>query len=291
MQIATSQGQVKVPNNIGSTTGLNSYLVSDLLEMALKQIGVGVHGNSLAPEDLKNANMLLNTMLAQWQNSGFLSPCRVDMAFQCTGKKKYLIGPGGDLDIPIRPAKLTAAYCRLLNGATAEKNQEFSDQYNDQFQNGENSTQTVTLDYPLQFIKSYEEYAQIPLKNIATFPAYIYYNPSYPLGEVYLYPVAYANVFSCHIVYPEFLNGNIKLDTQLSLPPEYWEGIIYGLAVRLSVVYGKRPDPVLAQLAEDSERVIRLSNFRIGRMRLPRAVTSCGSSTAGTSYEIFNGYW
>ena len=291
MQINTSQGMTNIPDDIGSTTGLNSYLVSDLLEMALRQLGIGVHGNILAPKDLENANMMLNTMLAQWQNKGFLSPCRVDMAFKCTGKKKYFVGPGGDLDIPIRPAKLTAAYCRLLEGENPTPNQEFTEQYSNQFKNGDLGTETLTLDYPLQFISSYEEYAQIPLKNIATFPAYIYYNPAYPLGEVYLYPVAYANVFACHIVYPEFLNGNIQLDTQLAIPPEYWEGIIYGLAVRLCVIYGKRPDPTLVQLATNAERVIRLSNFKIGRMRLPRAVTDAGSSTAGTSYQIFNGYW
>ena len=91
MQIQTSNGYENIPNNSGSPTALNNYQVVDLLESALSLIGIGVSGNLYAHPDITKANKFLNMMLAQWQQRGYMSPCRMDQYCLSSGNIKYLI--------------------------------------------------------------------------------------------------------------------------------------------------------------------------------------------------------
>lgn len=279
MQIETSNGYENIPNNSGSPPALNSYPVINLLEYALKLIGIGVTGNLWASKDIANANQCLNMLLAQWQQNGYLSPCRVDNFCLSTGNIKTFIGPGGDIDIPIRPSQITACYCRLMyshvkeNGETnTQEQQEFTDQFTGQFQNvNGQETDDLFIDYPLAPLASYEEYSRIGIKQLKTFPRYFFYNPTFPLGTLYVYPVPRLRYFQIHIVYPEFLNGNILLNTQLSLPPEYWKAVVYTLALELGILYGvtSPQTELIAQIAKNAQEIVRNSNLRLDESLLP----------------------
>lgn len=296
MQIQTSNGYENIPNNSGSPTALNNYQVVDLLESTLSLIGIGVSGNLYAHPDITKANKFLNMMLAQWQQRGYMSPCRMDQYCLSSGNIKYLIGPGGDIDIPIRPTKVTACYVRLLfnNIPHTEDNAEYTAQFSDQFQNAGDKAGDIFIDYPLIQLSSYEEYSRIGLKQLITFPRWYFYNPTSPCGELFLYPVPMINYFQVHIVFPEFLPGNIQLDTQLNLPPEYWEAVVYSLAVRLAGVYGVT-SPQMAEIiriAENAQRTILASNLKIEESLLPACCASAGNNRATiSSAGFYSGGW
>ena len=289
MQIETSNGYENIPNNSGSTPALNSYPVINLLEYALKLIGIGVTGNLWASKDISNANQCLNMLLAQWQQKGYMSPCRVDNFCLSNGNVKLFVGPGGDIDVPIRPTQVTACYARLMyghikeNGENNDSVQEYTEQFSGQFQTGNDSDNyDLFIDYPLAPLSSYEEYSRIGIKQLKTFPRYFFYNPTFPLGTLYAYPVPRSGFFQIHIVYPEFLNGNVLLNTQLSLPPEYWKAVVYTLALELAALYGVTTPQfnTIVQVAKDAQEVVRNSNLRIDESLLPPC---CDNSRHGSA--------
>ena len=295
MQIQTSGGFQNIPDNSGSPTALNNYEVVDLLESALNLIGVGVSGNLYADKDITKANKFLNMMLGQWQQRGYMSPCRIEQKCLSTGQRVYLIGPGGNIDIPIRPTKITACYVRLLFKDIPPNDfpEDFSKQYAESYANGDNDNR-LFIDYPLTPLSSYEEYTRIGIKQLKTFPRYYFYNPRSPVGELLLFPVPMLNYFELHVVYPEFLSGNIKLNTQLNLPPEYWEAVVYSLAVRLATVYGVASPQMqeIINIAENAENTILTSNLKIQESLLPPCCASTGDNGATINPATFiSGGW
>ncbi len=95
------------------TPGTSGYLVSDLVGLALRQIGVGTLGTAPSAADISDGVMHLNMLLAKWQQEKFLVPNLVDIPLMSTGTSVYYVGPGGDFDVANRPARIEAAYVRL----------------------------------------------------------------------------------------------------------------------------------------------------------------------------------
>lgn len=168
----------------GKDTG---YTVSDLVNMALRQIGVGAMGTTASAPDIADGVMHLNMMLAQWQRKRWLVPNLVDEAFLSTGASVYYIGPGGSVDVSVRPAQVLSAYARLLNGALQQADGDFSgaDFVPDDFSvpNTGIDGPGYPIDYSLTPIPSYEDYAALGLKALRTWPSYYHYNPAFPLGS------------------------------------------------------------------------------------------------------------
>lgn len=178
--------------SLNGTPGDQGYLVSDLINMALRQIGVGAMGTTASAPDLADGVMQLNMLLAQWQRRRWLVPNLVDMAFMSNGRSTYLIGPGGDLDIPVRPDKIDGAYARLLNGAPQSAQGGFSQaDFDSDFAVNEDGLNSGVqpIDYPMTIIGSYEDYAALSLKALRAWPSYCHYNPAFPMGELRPWPI------------------------------------------------------------------------------------------------------
>lgn len=83
---------------VGATTNpenISGYLVSDLINLSLRQIGIGAMGTTPSDEDISDGVMHLNMMLAQWQRKRWMVPCLIDLAFPVTESKSiFYIGPG-----------------------------------------------------------------------------------------------------------------------------------------------------------------------------------------------------
>ena len=119
----------------------------DILTLAFKDAGILGVGQSLLPEDYNDALTRMNMMIAQWRIKRWLVWHLVDKSVVSTGAQSYTVGPGGDIDVSVRPDKLESAFFRMLPGA--------------------NGTQSV--DYPLTMLFSYEDYARITLKQLVSF--------------------------------------------------------------------------------------------------------------------------
>ena len=101
--------------------------------------------------------------------------------------------------------------------------------------------------YEVQVLSMREEYDIITVKTTqSTVPAYLFYDPAYPLGVIYLWCVPSAQG-TLKLNTWQALQSFSALTTDLALPPGYERAIVYGLAVEYAPEFGvKVPDDVKA---------------------------------------------
>ena len=226
---------------------------ADLINLALLDSGVIGQGQSASGEDVNNAFTRLNMMMAQWNRKRWLVYALVDTAKVSTGAQSYTLGIGGDFNIA-RPDRLEDGnYVRILTAGVTQQ-----------------------TDYPLKLINSHEDYNQIIIKSMGTFPQAVFYDTQYPLGVLRFWPIAQASTYELHILTKTPLNGFASLASPVNLPDEYQAVILYNLQVRLRAAYRLPPDPIIIALAKDALNVIRNSNTQIPSLRMPAAVLNNG---------------
>jgi hypothetical protein len=251
----------------------------DLCIAALKDSGaIGVGQTPLA-EDLSDAQARLQWMLQQWERQRWLVYHLVTKSILCTGATTYTLGPLGDIDtggarqvsnqfndqfgnapgfaqmpISARPSRIESAFLRQL-------------QFSNNPVDGGNE-----IDYPLTLVSSMEDYNRIALKQLQSFPGYLFYDSGWPLGTLYPWPIPQANIYALYVSYmeqlpPAFATAN----TVVSLPYEYFEAIIKNLALRLRTRYSipTFPGDMLPGQAKSALAVIRGNNAQIARLQLP----------------------
>lgn len=227
--------------------GSNRMTALDIITLAMKDAGILGVGQSLLPEDINDALLRLNMMIAQWRVKRWLVWHLVDKSVVSTGAQSYTVGPGGNIDVPLRPDKLESAYFRMLPGA--------------------NGTQAV--DYPLQILFSREDYSRITLKTLVSFSQCIFYDNSYPIGRIYPWPLPQASLYEVHIVLKEVLSDFADLATLFTFPPEYLAAIHYNLVIRLRAAYRMPEDPGFNGLAADAMETLRSANAQIPSLVMP----------------------
>lgn len=221
----------------------------DLIKLALKDLGAHGIGQTVGPEDAADALATLNQMLGQWQGERLSIYHEIDVAKQATGATSYTIGTGGDFNTP-RPTDIKAAFVRLKSGATP-------------------------VDYPVQIIRSREDYDRITVKNLQTMPDAVFYDSAYPLGNLYWYPVPTAQ-YELHVTVLDALPQFATPSDAINLPPEYLAAIRYNLACYLAPSYQIEPTNALGKLAMNAKRAIKRMNAQIPAMTMPSGLTGLG---------------
>jgi hypothetical protein len=218
----------------------------DIIIQALKKAGILGVGQTALAEDTNDAYYDLQDMLGQWQRKRWLIWHLVDYAFTSTGAESYTVGPGGNFNINPRPDKIESAFFRQQ--VVSQPNQ---------------------IDYQLSIIPDRETYNRIALKQLTTFPQYLFYDSAFPTGLAYPWPLPLASIYEIHLTVKETLAQFTSLNQVISLPLEYMAALKFNLALRLKQSYGLAPDPVLVGLAKDSLNVIRNANVQIPRLVMP----------------------
>jgi len=276
--------------SLNGAPGAQGYLVSDLVGMALEQLCVGVGGQNADPQGLNSGVMHLNMMLAQWQRRRFLVPNLVDMAFVSTGASVYYVGPGGDIDTPVRPDKIEGAYARRLNGAPPSIPGDFAptDFTASDFLTPENGLDAGVqpIDYSLEIIQSYEDYAGIGLKALRAWPSFAFYNPAFPQGEFYPWPIPQTGIWELHLLFKQPLPANLTASSPINLPPEYWDAIMWCLAARLAPSYGQEPSSTIVAMAKSSLNTIRTANTQTPTLGMPAILSPLSNPFYWPGLEI-----
>jgi len=153
----------------------------DLIQQCFQISSVFGQGQTPAAADVNRAFIQLNAMISQWSRQRWLLFHLQDVFVLGSGAQKYSVGIGGDIDTP-RPDRLESAYVRLVQGSPGNP-----------------------VDFPLAIIPSYENYSQVSLKKLNSFPAAIFYDSAWPLGFIYPYPVA-SNQYEIHIIIKAAIN-------------------------------------------------------------------------------------
>jgi hypothetical protein len=225
----------------------------DLISLALTDAGILGIGQTANAYDMQNGLRRLNWMLAQWRMKRWLVFHLVTVGITSTGAQSYTVGPGGDLDVDVRPDRLESAFFRQL--VQSQPNQ---------------------IDYPLELLQSREDYNNIALKSLTSFPSYIFYDSGWPLGTIYPWPVPQAAIYSVFISLKAVLSEVAVLGDQLLLPQEYMLALYLSLAELLRIGYQLPPDPMLTMRAKEAREVLRGSNYQIARLRMPTELTRPG---------------
>ncbi len=204
-------------------------------------------GVSVASQDVDDAFNLLVTMLAQWSRERWLTFDLSDVACLSTGAETYSIGAGGDFNVA-RPDRIESAFVRLNPGSSEP------------------------IDYQLDIFESREDYNEIGLKYLSSFPSVLFYDSAYPLGTIYVSPVPVAGTFELHVSVKATLPVYANTSASLGLPPEYNEALYSNLACRIMAWNGGQPTPFMVALASKALRVIRGANAQVPRLGMPNGI-------------------
>lgn len=219
----------------------------DIVRAALKKAGVLGVGQSALAEDTNDAYQDLQDMLGQWQRKRWLIFHLVDYSCTGTGGLFYTVGPGQQFDINPRPDRIESAFFRQII-----------------------STQPNQVDYPLQLIQSRETYNLIGLKQLQSFPQYLFYDSGFPVGKAYPWPLIQSELYTLHLTVKETLSQFTSLNQVIQLPLEYFAALKFNLAARLRQSYQLPDSPTLTALAKDALSVIRNANTQIPRLQIAK---------------------
>jgi hypothetical protein len=226
--------------------------VGQLLTNAL--CDAGVIGIDEAPDQpiINRAFTQANWLLAQWARKRWLVYRLQDYSFVSTGANNYTVGNQQTININPRPDRIEYAFVRFLNQSSL----------------GNNNSSTL-VDIPLDIIPSHENYSQITVKTIGTLPARIFYDPLWPIGLLFPWPVPQANIYEIHVGFKVVLPRFLNIQQPINFPPEYEAALNWCLARRFRASYQMPPDSTIDSLARDGLNVIRLANQAMPILRLP----------------------
>ncbi len=233
----------------------------DLAIDALTDLGVLAAGEPAETDDLLTALRAMNRLIDQWAAERLNIYTVTETTWSIvSGTQTYTVGSGGVVNIP-RPTYINKINYRYTPTGS-----------------------TVQIDFPMSKFTD-DEWASQTLKLLqSTLPRAFYYNPTYPLGTLTLWPIPVSPPAPLTgVLYaPQQVGEFTALSTLVDLPPGYRRMIVKGLAVELAAAYQRNLPDELRQHAEEAKSVVKRSNLHLMDMSFDNAVL--GSASARTYY-------
>jgi hypothetical protein len=240
------------------TTSSRITTVNDIVNGALRLLQVKSPDVDLTADEATDALEALNFMIDGWSNESFVLYHVTKEDFQLVANQQvYTIGAGGNFNTS-RPIAIEQATIKIS-----------------------------TTDWPIASL-AYDDWAMIRLKSlVANYAQYLYLDNTYPLGNVYFYPIP---TLTAGVVPPITLYMRKPLDTfdrltqELNLPKGYSRALKYNLAVELAPEYQTDPGAVVTKIALSSKADLKRTNNRATTLQLDPALFS----TKQTRYNIYS---
>lgn len=212
-------------------------IAMSIIRSAFTHLGVFNPSQPVPDNDGRVALDALNRLINTWQAQRLALPQEALYEYPLTvGKQAYTVGPASPVDfIQNRPD--VAFRASIVPQVTA----------------------TGTYERPIPVL-SVQEWQAEPFKDLSgTFPLKVYYDRTVPNGTLYYWPTP---TTSCRtrLYVPTAINTFSDVADNQDLPPAYEEALIYNLALRLALPYGRPVDPMLAKFAADSVYVLKRMN-------------------------------
>lgn len=252
--------------------------VGQLLENALVDAGIVGIDEAVEQPVLNRAFTQVNWLLATWARKRWLVYRLQEYSFVATGAGNYAVGQGQTVNINPRPDRLEYAFVRLLNGPNNQSSA-FNSDFNADFSTGPTM---LPVDIPLYVIPSHEDYARIQVKTVGTIPQQIFYDPVWPVGLLFPWPIPQSTIYELHVGFKVVLPRFQSLQQKINLPPEYENALNWCLAKRLRASYQMPADPTIEALARDGLNTIRLANTAVPTLTLPSQLR-----TRRRSYNVY----
>jgi len=218
---------------------------ADQINGALRLIGMLAEGEVPSAATSQDALTALNQMIDSWSTERLSVFSTIDQVYNWPPSTRMrTLGPTGDF-VGERPIKLDdATYFRDAS---------------------------TNVSYGIQMINQ-QQYNNIAVKTVtSTYPQILWYNPTYPNIELYLYPVP-SRVLEFHFVSVRPLAQPAALDTNLAFPPGYLRAFRFNLACELAAEFGVEPSPQVQRIAMASKRDLKRINNPDDLMAMPAAL-------------------
>jgi len=200
--------------------------VQELINAALRTIGVLASGESPSSEESADGLAALNQLVASWTAQALPIYQITRESFPLTGALSYTIGTGQTFNT-VRPIKIKAASVISMN----------------------NIAKAVR-------VVSAEEWATVLDKAATgTFAEVLFYDGGFPSGTIRMAPVPlFGSSLELYSYKP--LSQFASLGDSISLPDGYLRALRFNLAVDLAPEFGRVIDPTLAAIANDAKTSI-----------------------------------
>lgn len=215
---------------------MSVYKGQDVINGALRLIGVLAEGETPTASVSNDALNALNDLIDSWSNESLIvfPILREILSFGTAGlKQTYGLGVGGDLNGP-RPIRVDKVLIQL---------------------NGSNPA----IEFPVKML-NVDEYSDVVLKTLTSnFPLYCYLDDAYPVQNISVWPVPTDSTNNL-VIYSQKPLANVTLTGALSVPPGYQRMMRYNLAVELAPEFGKAIPQAVADVARNSLAIVKRSN-------------------------------
>lgn len=198
-------------------------IVQSIIDSGFRKNGINI------PTDTQRANglELLNSMISSWSVEGLTIPYTMTQPLTLVvGQGSYTIGSGGEFNTP-RPIRIINAYIRDSGG----------------------------IDSPVDVTMTKDEYDAISQKSQSGRPSKLYYDPQFPLGKIY-FNCSPSNIETLYLISEKPLTKFPSLLTEIELPLEYEEALVYNLAIRISTEEDSVITPATEGIANFSKNTI-----------------------------------
>jgi hypothetical protein len=216
---------------VSQAAAIGAITARDLIASAFRLIGVQASGENLDPAMGADALLTFSQMLDAWAGDRLTiySQSRTENTL-VSGTQRYSIGAGGNWS-QARPLWIDGAAWLTSDG----------------------------LESPISvFTRS--EWRSVSLKNLQSIlPAGLFYNPTFPLGAIDLWPVPTDATVKLVLYAPSAaLTSVASLDTLISAPEGWAQALRFNLAVLLYPEYPNAGglDPIVRETAIESKATI-----------------------------------
>ena len=199
----------------------------ELINGALRLIGMLAEGESPSPETSQDALTAFNEMVESWNTERLAVFSTQDQVFTWpSSTQSRTLGPTGDF-VGQRPIEL-----------------DDSTYFRDPLTN---------VSYGIKFVNQ-QQYNGIAVKTVtSTYPQAMWFNMTYPDIEMYVYPVPLRDL-EFHFVSVEPLTQPASLTTDMLFPPGYKRCFRFNLACEIAAEAGVEPPPTVQRIAMASKR-------------------------------------
>ena len=225
--------------------------VRDIATRSLKEIGVLAASETPTAEEGADALSTLNDLVNQWaaERLQIYTVTRTEWTIT-PSDGSYTVGTGGDVNV-LRPVSVNEV--RLMD-----------------------TTPAPDIEYPLTKLTE-DGYAAIPQKAMTSvWPTSWYYNPTYPLATLIVWPVPTASGLKGVMYAPQAVASFADINATIDLPPGYLRMIVKNLAVEMAPMYGRQADGNLVAQAREAKEVVKRANRRLSDLSVDAAVVQGG---------------
>lgn len=229
----------------------------DLITAAMQEIGALAPGEAPSNDDQAWVLQKLQRLIDRYN-------ARLPMVYNVNfsvftlqaNHTPHTIGPGADFDVNQRPVSIPSIGLILAG--------------------------TPGVELPLNS-RDQDWWANNRIKDLtSTLPTDYYYSPDWPNGNIYFWPEPTA-VNQVRVQSRLVLGELTSYDQSFSMPPSYWDAIVYELAISLGPSFEREASATLIALWKAAIKAVQVNN-----VQSPRLASDSPSQPLGNGRPDFN---